>query len=282
MKMLDTRPILMLMVAVMAIVAWSPGQSVPAVSTKPANEIRLEHIGEEWDAYGNFLPVLRLTNYSRRDISYAGYSTSSPVYMQQVRGSDREEWREHNPGWCGTGLGTQQLRAGQSATFRVVPREAVQSWRIGIKIDGPEARAIWTQPINREAAVAHEAPSAAELVQVHVSKHPDREYPYTFTLKNVSGKPLFYGGYQEPHVPPIYLNQEKRPEGWHDDGKADWSGTGFGFKRAPARRVDFILYPRTEPRRDLEDRHSFVQDCPTGFSRRRLQPCVVGAVAAAK
>jgi hypothetical protein len=206
---------------------------VQTTTTKLADPVQLAHVGEEWDAYGNFLTVLRLTNRSAADISYAGYGTSSPIYLQQVRGSDLEGWRDQKSGWCGVGLERQHLPAGQSATFTVLPPDAAQSWRIGIKLESSQSQVIWTQPIISNSDIAPQGPSAAELVQADFSRHPDRDFPYTFTLKNVSRTPLCYGGYQEPHVPPIYLIQEKHSEGWEDKGKADWSGTGFGFKELP-------------------------------------------------
>jgi hypothetical protein len=133
------------------------------------------------------------------------------------------------------GLGRQKLRAGRSATFTVVPPEVGQS-RIGIKIESPVEHVIWTPPINADAETAREAPSAAELVRTDVSKHPGREFPYTFTLTNVSDRPLFFAGFNEPHVPPLYLNQEQRSGDWQDEGHALWNGSGssgFGFKELP-------------------------------------------------
>lgn len=240
--MSDIRPTFLLMFAVTAIVVRSAGQSVPLASTKPTSELRLEYISEEWDAYGNFLPAFRLTNDSQREITYSGYSISSPVFVQQVRGSDREEWRNQNIGWSGTGLESQRLRAGHATTFRVAPPEGVHFWRIGLKTEEPEDIVVWSKSIIANKTMVEEMPCAAKLIHVDVAKHPDRESTYTFTLKNVSEESLFYGGYQEPHVPPIYLKQEKFAEGWIDDGKADWSGTGFGFKELrPGRSILFSI-----------------------------------------
>ncbi len=209
--------------------------SVTEPVTQPflANQVRLEHVGEEWDAYGNFLTVLRLTNRSQHDIAYAGYTTSSPAYMEQVRGSDSEGWRDNGPGWCGVGLGMRQLRAGQSATFTVLAPRGAQSWRIGITIKDPAAHVVWTEPIAANAEKVRDASSAVELVQTTVVRHPDREFPYTFTLKNISDKPLYYGGFQERDVPPNYVTQENRSGSWQDDNGVIWSGTDFGFKQLP-------------------------------------------------
>ena len=247
MKLLDIRPLLIVTAALAAVVGCErgPGKQSPTSLTGDASvaepvtrlsladQVRLEQVGEEWDAYGNFLPILRLTNHAQYDISCPSDSTASPVYMEQVRGSDSEGWRGQNLSWCGVGLGTQNLRTGQSATFTVLPPEGAQSWRIGIEIEHPEAHVIWTPPIAGNAEIVREPPSAVEVVETTVVRHPDRDFPYTFTLKNVSDGPLYYGGFKEPHVPPIYLNQEKRSEGWEDNGKANWCGTGFGFKALP-------------------------------------------------
>jgi hypothetical protein len=226
----DVRSLLILTVFHALVVGCNHGANLRPTTTMPTDQVQLTCIGEEWDAYGNFLTVLRLDNRSQRSISYSGYSDSFPVYREQLRGSNSEGWRDRNSGWCGVGLGKQQLRAQQSVTLKLPPPGGAYSWRIGINIDTPDARLIWSDAMTANAEQVRESPSAAGLVQAVVVKHPDREFPYTFILKNVSGRPLFYGGYREPDVPPIYLIQENRPDGWHDDGKADWSGSGFGFK----------------------------------------------------
>jgi hypothetical protein len=68
-------------------------------------------------------------------------------------------------------------------------------------------------------------------VQREVSWHPDKEFPYTFKLINSSAKTLYYGGYREADIPPIYLNQKWQLWQWGDDGTVDWCGSDFGFKQ---------------------------------------------------
>ncbi len=204
-------------------------------NASPAAPASLERVGAQWDAYGNFLSVFRLTNTSERDISYPGYAPSSPLYTRQLR---RLGWRDEPSGWCGVGLGTQRLAPHQSATFTVLPPEGRRTWRIGIEVTQPgdqwQPPVVWTPPLRTDSEIVGEAPSAGEFVQTHVVHQPRRKFPYTFTVTNTSNRPLFYGGFREAHVPPIYLNQERRLGRWTDEGNANWCGTGFGFRQLPS------------------------------------------------
>ena len=212
-------------------------------STSSAAPASLERVGARWDAYGNLLSVFRLTNTSERDIAYPGFSPSSPLYTRQLR---RLGWHEEPSGWCGVGLGTQRLRAHQSATFTVLPPEGRRTWRIGIAVtqagDQSQPVVLWTKPLTTDSQTVREAPSAGELVQVRVAHHLGRKFPYTFTVTNKSSQPLFYGGYRDAHIPPLYLNQERRSGRWTDDGRGDWSGTGFGFRQlSPGKSNSFSI-----------------------------------------
>src|SRR3954468_24533858 len=103
---LDIRPLLILTVVLTIVVGCNHDTSVQSSPSELADQVGLEYVGEEWDAYGAFLTVVRITNHSKRDISYGGYSTSSPMCVEQVRGSDSEGWRDRDFSWCAMGLGT--------------------------------------------------------------------------------------------------------------------------------------------------------------------------------
>lgn len=201
----------------------------------PAAPARLEPIGTRWDASGNFISVFRLTNTSSGEISFPGYSASSPAYTLQLRHLGR--WRDEPSFWCGVGFGTQRLAPHRSEIFTVLPPKDSRMWRIGIKVTmagwAPKALIAWTKALITDADIVRQAPNADAFVRTDVLRRPYRNFPYTFTLTNTSDKPLFYGGFKETHVPPIYLNQERRLGRWIDDGSATWCGTSFGFRELP-------------------------------------------------
>lgn len=203
--------------------------------------VALKCVGSEWDAYGNYLSVFMLTNDTDRAISYFGYAPSQPVYTTQIR--NEIQWREEATGWCGVGFGAQNLFPKQSVTFRVSPPQDGQAWRVGIEIEVVDSRnaqtrirTVWSPPARRQSLrkkISQDA-DATRLVQTAVSWNPDHAQPYTFSLINTSTDSLFYGGYQEPTVPPIFLNQVRYLGKWREDGVADWSGSDIGFKELRA------------------------------------------------
>jgi hypothetical protein len=209
-----------------------------------ADHIQLERVGAEWNAYGQNTTVIKLTNGADRGVSYTGYS-SEPVYTLQVQGSILDWWTWHDEGpsgWCGVGLGTRILNPQQSVTFKVPTPDHSQPWRVGIKIKDPDIPNIWTRPIVETVREGRWAAGAEKLVETAVEQHPGRNFPYTFILKNTSASPIFYGGFQEPNIPPIYLNQEMHSGNWEDSGQGDWSGTGFGFKElVPGASISFPI-----------------------------------------
>lgn len=222
----------------------SPGATAPGA---------LDCVGTTWDASGNFLSVFRLTNSSEETTAYSGYAPATPVYKRQIR--RLTHWRDEPTGWCGVGLGIQRLTPNHSLTFAVPPPDGDRAWRIGVQFTftGADSRSkrseiVWSSAVTSKSPRQIElaAHDASSLVQLGVSWNPDREFPYTFNLTNMSEKTLFYGGYSEPDVPPIYLNEERRMGHWRDDGKADWSGSNFGFKRLrPRDSMTFSIPPQS-------------------------------------
>jgi hypothetical protein len=206
---------------------------------------RLEQVGTRWDPWGNFQFVFRLNNTSDRAISYQGYGPEWPIFAQQRRGATG--WEAEKGGWCGTGLGKQKLAAHGSIVFTVPPPlEGGQTWRFGIAVTGPgygsRPEMIWSGPLRAKPEADENTPGADALVHIHVVQHPGQKFPYTFTVRNVSERPVYYGGFREAQVPPIYLNAELRGQRWKNNGHSDWSGTGLGFQPlAPGRAISFSI-----------------------------------------
>jgi hypothetical protein len=212
--------------------------SLASTAYNAAAAVALNSVGSTWDAYGNYLSVFTLTNASDEAMSYSGYAPSEPIYTTQVRRI--AQWSDEPAGWCGVGLGTQRLAPNQSVTFTVPPPDGDQTWRVGVRFNftGSDSKSrrsetAWSSPVTSKSRkqIDLAAPDAASLVQTAVTWHPDSKFPYTFRLTNSSAKTLFFGGYRETDVPPIYLNQERQRGHWRDDGHADWCGSGFGFKQ---------------------------------------------------
>lgn len=64
---------------------------------------------------GGVSATVRVTNASPSTLYFGGYSSTSPVYSVESRIGG--EWEKDFQGWCGTGLGEQQLAAGSSFEF---------------------------------------------------------------------------------------------------------------------------------------------------------------------
>lgn len=229
--------------AVMLLALAVPGNCGP---------IKLERTGWHWTAYGRFLEDFRLTNTSEKPICYTGYA--SPVCFKELW--TLAWWRRQRLSLCGNGLREGGLEPGQSTTFGYPPPEGSKTWRIGVSYDwGSKDDVFQEYPLKVKSAgivttsprdqIFASAPDASKLVRLEVQKQTGQEERYTFTLTNTSAQTLFYGGYREKSVPPIYLSQLSQRFGWKYDGTVDWSGTGLGFKEIrPGATIQFSIPAR--------------------------------------
>lgn len=211
--------------------------------------IKLERTGHHWTAYGRFIEEFRLTNSSEKAICYLGYV--EPVAFKELW--TFAWWHRQRLSLCGNELREGGLEAGQSATFTFPSPEGTKTWRIGVSYDwGSKDDVFQEYPFKvRSAAVVTtsprdqtfaSAPDASRLVRMEVQQHPGRPRPYTFTLTNTSAQMLFYGGFREKNIPPIYLGQESHLFRWTFEGSVNWSGTDLGFKELrPGDRIQFSI-----------------------------------------
>lgn len=204
------------------------------------DSVSLEQTGTLVDPHGHLMMVFKLTNASTSAVSYSGYAPAQPNYTAQFRRLG--QWLNAPGGWCGFGLKEAQLPPHQAVTFTVPPWEE-KTARICLDIATvckgrkAEPRQISSAPITiSRAAIDRSAGDASSLVHLEVGHHPERKLPYTLTLTNTSPQTLYYGGFRELNVTPIYLNQERTFGHWKDDGEANWTGKGPAFQTLPPRR----------------------------------------------
>lgn len=193
-------------------------------------QVSLQRTGGQWSPYGSYLSDIRLSNHSKDTITFEGYAPASPVYVVETR--QLAGWKGEDASWCGVGLRKQQMPAGGEISFQVAAPERRAAWRVGVHFStegGRDSSVAWTQPIAGEHDRGAGRERADKLVRMEVSKHPDRKFPYTFTLTNISDRPLYYGGYRGT-TPPIYLNQFRRLGFWKEDGQADWCGRDIAIR----------------------------------------------------
>ena len=93
---------------------------------------------------------MRLTNRSGRTLAWWGYGLSAPEY--RLREKDLFGWHERDLGWyCGVGLDTNRLRAGQSAEFTVeLPAHIAREFQIGFDytyLPRSENHTAWASPV---------------------------------------------------------------------------------------------------------------------------------------
>ena len=222
-----------------------------ALASRSAAALELRHSGSRWNANGNFLYEFSLTNSSSDAVEYDGYHFSLPVYTSQTLRNN--QWKDDSADWCGVNLETRQLAPRQAVTLSLSPPDDARAWRVGIPFRpaatnaaSAQIKTAWSpsvRPKSRKELDAH-GKSAAPWVETQVALHRDgnREQSYEFSLRNKSTNTLYYGGFREPDVPPIYLNQERRTGRWHDNGHANWSGSDLGFKQLlPGQSISFKI-----------------------------------------
>lgn len=199
-------------------------------------QVSIERTGGEWSPYGSYLSNIRLSNPSKETISFEGYAPESPVYVVETR--QLGGWKDEDASWCGVGLREQHMPAGGEIRFQVAAPEGRAAWRVGVYFSakgGRHSSGVWTQPIAGLDDRGAGKGGVRELVRTEVAKDPDRKFPYTFTLTNISARPLYYGGFRGA-TPPIYLNQIRRLGFWKDDGQADWCGKDIAIRPLPPGR----------------------------------------------
>lgn len=218
-------------------------------SNSSTDDVELHITGTTWDTYGNFLNVFTLKNSSAHPVFYDGYSLNEPIRLRQIQ-NEKQEWQDLHYGYCGVGLGRQHLQPGESITFTESAPKENQTWKVGVtftfrKQDNLEVQhTVWSQPIDG-VNQKRTQPDASEMVKLESRKDSKHKFPYTFTLTNISKQVLYYGGFHELDVPPIYINQEKHKDSWQNDGKAVWNGegaSGFGFQElSPGKSIIFSI-----------------------------------------
>jgi hypothetical protein len=108
--------------------------------------------------------AFQLSNPSAESLPYVGYlsdsfegglakGTIAPLYRIEVlRG---KEWKAHNMGWCGTGLGKVSIPAKGKATFAVYRPDG--DWdrvRVGVtcfkSAERKEPQVVWSDALSKE------------------------------------------------------------------------------------------------------------------------------------
>ena len=213
-----------------------------------AAPLRLEHIGTKWDEYGHFVWVFRFTNPSDTPISYVGWmSDSGPLPVVEVLRSG--VWRDVYLGCLGPERNAQRLAPHRSILVSLAPQKAGATWRVGVPVMQPPSFTrwevgVWTDPLSTDAATpaAAKSRSAARMVETRVSRNPDPNAPYTFTLTNISSQPLYYGGFQGTKLPAFHLQQDRFLGRWQGGESAMFYGTGDGFRKlSPGASLTFTI-----------------------------------------
>jgi len=204
--------------------------------------------GYKWDAYGNYLPYFKVSNKTSEVFAFWGYSKSSPVYSIEVLINDR--WQENPLGWCGNGMQLQTMAPEDSFVFFVPPRSGDASWRVRIDLEPRSKTRIYykpnihSSPLPTSDTLARMPPagSSPQQVMLEAEYHDELQFPCRFRLTNISDSPVYYGGFDEKSVPPIYLGQKSQGNAWVNTGSANWRGTGFGFKMlSPGSSLSFDI-----------------------------------------
>jgi hypothetical protein len=246
--------------------------SYGAMASGSAGAVTLESLGTRWLPFGSLNSEFMITNASSNTIQFSGYGRSMPIYTAQIR--LQGDWCKQPEGlYCPVGLESISLMPRESMAFTVPALPGEDKWRIGIEFTHSDLatgsnriETVWSPAVTNapESEIASAASNPTSLARIDVTWHAERDYPYTFKLVNVSVEPLYYGGFAERDVPPIYFGQERRGKEWQDSGVAKWCGSRLGFYELkaggsiefsiPAQsldttwRIGIRLFKKAEPR----------------------------------
>ena len=102
---------------------------------------------------GSYKAIFRIINPTQQQISYTGYSETSPMSKRQLW--KQEAWEEVSyEGLCGVGLRDCYVAAGDSAVFEVILIGNTLPARIGIRYREPDKDmkkffTVWSEKIER-------------------------------------------------------------------------------------------------------------------------------------
>ena len=206
-------------------------------------------IGNKWQASGSYLTCFEIKNTSSEVFGFSGYSDDSPIYRCELLKFGR--WHPERMGWCGVGMGQHDFPPGKTFPLDTLPPKGSRPWRIALPVrsttpDGKTAEPLFYSapipPFKSADITRHRSPPVQGGVKLGVAYHEGLPYPCEFTLTNLSSAVLYYGGFKEKHVPPIYLGQEHIHKKWSEEHSVDWSGTGLGFQiLSPLESITFRI-----------------------------------------
>lgn len=199
--------------------------------------VSITPVGHKWTASGSYLTCFEIKNTSSELFGFSGYSDDSPIYAFELLKFHR--WHPERTGWCGVGMGQHEFPPGKTISLDTLPPTGTRPWRIALSLrsttpDGKTAETVFhSDPIPPFKSADHAHPETPPIeggVKLEVAYREGLFYPCEFTLTNLSTAVLYYGGFKEKDVPPIYLGQEYIGKKWNEEHSVDWSGTGLGFQ----------------------------------------------------
>jgi hypothetical protein len=110
------KPLNILLAVLVMTFAGCATQSSPKTKAEPqAASLIFDRFIE---SHGSREAEFFFTNASPRSLWFGGYGPQSPLYKIQYLKGDR--WQESPLGWCGNGIGWQELPSGSGVIFQVL------------------------------------------------------------------------------------------------------------------------------------------------------------------
>jgi hypothetical protein len=144
------------------------GESNPTVAGQEALDFPDVSIVWLKTAPGSLDPAtLELRNRSVQAVLYGGYSASGVSYSRQCLRNG--EWHDDKSmGWCGVGLETQTLPAGEKVQFeaKLCPDGSGTRIGLGVRTAAHQREVVWSEPITPPTLA-----SADPLPEFHFDEH---------------------------------------------------------------------------------------------------------------
>lgn len=129
---------------------WGGEARAASASRQPPATIT--YVGAQGTKTGSRAFRFRVTNASNAPLFFDGYSNTSPLYSVQFHRLGLF-WRPIPKGWCGTGLETRRLAAGESFSFLVANPHTIWPWAAGFSFrhrsdPQDEGFMVWSNTVN--------------------------------------------------------------------------------------------------------------------------------------